>query len=103
MAPAKTEERGKDNDFNDFLTGGGGEVKSINNGEDLGDEMGDHSEPEAVAKEEGYCNRCNCPVGWKSEGFLICRMFGVLFQVGVAGLRPRGSCGGFSLFVSLGR
>lgn len=53
LAPAKTEEKGEDDDIKEFLAKGGGEVKSINRGEDLGDEMGDHSEPEPVEKEEG--------------------------------------------------
>lgn len=38
---------------NGFLMRVGGEVKSINSGEDLGDEMGDHSKLEAVDKDEG--------------------------------------------------
>lgn len=49
LAPAKIEERREDNGF---LTRGGGEVRSINNGEDLGDEMGDHPKPEPIDKEE---------------------------------------------------
>lgn len=46
----KTEERLKDKCL---LTIGEGKVKSINNGEDLGDDLGDHSDPEAGDKEEG--------------------------------------------------
>lgn len=50
LAPAKTKERLK---VKCLFTRSEGEVKSINSGDDLGDEMGDHSDPEEGDKEEG--------------------------------------------------
>lgn len=70
LAPAKTEERLKDKCL---LTIGEGEVKSINNGGDLGDDLGDHSDQRQKIRRRDCCNCCSCPIEWGDDCFLTCQ------------------------------